>query len=364
LGVRRIKEFNLALLGKWCWRLLVEKESLWYRVLVARYGMRDGQVCAGGRDSSVWWRNVSTLRWEGWFHGNVSRVLGDGRNTLFWTDVWIGEVTLRDRFSRLYDLSLRKGESVASMRDLGWGVEGDAWRWRRRLFVWEEESVEELTLLLQNVSLQVHLEDKWKWKDDSSSVYTVRSAYNSIIAQDSVDYAEAIRSIWHKDVPLKVLLFVWRLFRDRLPTKNNLHRRQVLDIEEQYCAGGCGLIESSTHLFFQCFHFGSVWNHILRWIGVVSAMPIDVTGHFTQFQHLCGANKSRQSILQVIWYATVWEIWKERNNIIFNSIGSLIMQVVDRIKLLTFKWLKVKFPSLPFNYYGWWLSPFTLLGIG
>jgi len=25
LGVRRIKEFNSALLGKWCWRSLVEK---------------------------------------------------------------------------------------------------------------------------------------------------------------------------------------------------------------------------------------------------------------------------------------------------------------------------------------------------
>lgn len=30
--------FNLSLLGKWCWRLLVDKEGLWHRVLKARYG--------------------------------------------------------------------------------------------------------------------------------------------------------------------------------------------------------------------------------------------------------------------------------------------------------------------------------------
>jgi len=48
LGVRRIREFNMALLGKWCWRLLVEKESLWYRVLSAKYGEEGGTLLEGG----------------------------------------------------------------------------------------------------------------------------------------------------------------------------------------------------------------------------------------------------------------------------------------------------------------------------
>jgi len=40
-------EFNLALLGKWCWRLLVGREGFWYRVLVARYGEEYGRLGAG-----------------------------------------------------------------------------------------------------------------------------------------------------------------------------------------------------------------------------------------------------------------------------------------------------------------------------
>ena len=32
LGVRRLGEFNISLLGKWCWRLFVDKDGLWYRV--------------------------------------------------------------------------------------------------------------------------------------------------------------------------------------------------------------------------------------------------------------------------------------------------------------------------------------------
>jgi len=54
LGVRRIREFNVVLLGKWCWRMLVDKEGLWYRVLNARYGEEGGRLKEGGRDSSVW----------------------------------------------------------------------------------------------------------------------------------------------------------------------------------------------------------------------------------------------------------------------------------------------------------------------
>jgi len=33
LGVRRLKEFILALLGKWWWRMLKDTNCIWYRVL-------------------------------------------------------------------------------------------------------------------------------------------------------------------------------------------------------------------------------------------------------------------------------------------------------------------------------------------
>ena len=47
LGVRQLKEFNEALIGKWCLRMLVDRDGLWYRVLAARYGEEDGRLGAG-----------------------------------------------------------------------------------------------------------------------------------------------------------------------------------------------------------------------------------------------------------------------------------------------------------------------------
>ena len=59
-----------------------------------------------------------------------------------------------------------------------------------------------------------------------------------------------------------------------------------------------------------------------------------------------------------------WEIWKERNNRLFNGKERPVYKVVDKIKSLAFMWLKAKNTSLSINYHGWWLSPFTILGIG
>jgi len=49
---------------------------------------------------------------------------------------------------------------------LGWDEGGGAWRWRRQLWAWEEELVEECRTLLLNVSLQVENDDVWTWIPD------------------------------------------------------------------------------------------------------------------------------------------------------------------------------------------------------
>lgn len=45
------------------------------------------------------------------------------------------------------------------MCQLGWGEEGGAWSWRRRLFVWEEEMLGDMLLFLHNFILQVDKDD-------------------------------------------------------------------------------------------------------------------------------------------------------------------------------------------------------------
>ena len=198
---------------------------------------------------------------------------------------------------------------------------------------------------------------------ESSNVFSVRSAYRLLTDHSLVDSPVTVYDLWHKDVPLKVVLFAWRLFRDMLPTKDNLHHRGVLDRDSRSCVAGCDSVESSQHLFLHCNTFGSVWHFIYRWLGISTVVPAQVSAHFNQFSVSGGIAKKRCSISQVIWFATIWEIWKERNNRLFNNKECSVFQVGDKIKSPAVRWLKARFVTLPFNYHGWWLSPFTMLGI-
>ena len=96
-----------------------------------------------------------------------------------------------------------------------------------------------------------------------------------------------------------MVLFAWRLFRDRLPTKDNLFRIGVIDQNSLECVIGCGSLKSSNHLLLHCNYFGSVWHLIYGWLGIFEAAPQSLTDHFIQFSYLGGLSRIRQQFYRL-----------------------------------------------------------------
>nr|GEY17594.1 RNA-directed DNA polymerase, eukaryota [Tanacetum cinerariifolium] len=110
LGVSSFYALNRALLLKWVWRYLSRDGSLWYRVINAIHGSNTQTlpVAFSSNWSSIV-KEVSVLKNKGMdFLSHCKIKIGNGRDTSFWKDLWIGDSLLCDTFPRLYALEIHK----------------------------------------------------------------------------------------------------------------------------------------------------------------------------------------------------------------------------------------------------------------
>jgi len=161
----------------------------------------------------VWWREIVSIR-DGvgsmvgnWFSDNLRFRVGNDASTLFLLDRCTDDAPLCVRFRRLYDLSENKSSTMAQMFDWGWGEGGEAWKWRRRLWTWEDKLVEECMNFLLTVVMQVDSVDVWLWVPDPVAGYLPSGAYRILTDRPVTHVVVPAAQLWRNDVHLKVLVF-------------------------------------------------------------------------------------------------------------------------------------------------------------
>ncbi|CAJ2642584.1 unnamed protein product [Trifolium pratense] len=216
---------------------------------------------------------------------------------------------------------------------------GDEWA----LFLWEEELVVRLRDLLATVNLLME-DDGWKWVPDPEGVFSVKSTYLHLV--DELRSGEVLEDgkamifdhIWDSPAPSKVIAFSWQLLHDRIPTRSNLAVRGILVADVPWeCVGCVGSVESSIHLFLHCPSALKVWYDIFRWLGLVIVIPPSLFLLFEVLRASARNVKIRKGFL-LIWHATIWSLWKARNGSIFANESFAPNDIVEEIKVTSWKW--------------------------
>jgi hypothetical protein len=195
------------------------------------------------------------------------------------------------------------------------------------------------------------------------NLYSVKETYKGLISNLSSSSDSIWSKVWHKSVPLKVSCLVWRLFHNRLLTRDNLLRRCVLDQNSVHCVGGCGCAESITHLFIECPVFSGVWFGICKWLRISTALQKEGHLHLEQFGGLLCNKKVISSCIRVIWFACIWIIWKAKNDKCFQNKGVSIDKMVDDTKVFSWKWWRFKSKSFAYNIDHWYMDPRACMGV-
>jgi hypothetical protein len=215
---------------------------------------------------------------------------------------------------------------------------------------------------LDTVELSLEV-DSWSWLPDPEGGFSVKSSYK-LLSEDlwtegelDDDLGRVLDKIWDSSAPSKVIAFSWQLLYDRIPTKSNLARRGIVGSEMPWeCVGCVGKIETSCHLFLHCPCAMKVWSEIFKWLGVEIVIPPSLVTLFEVFLESARKAKMRSGFV-LIWHASLWSMWRARNNSMFADGSFSPMEIVDNIKVVSWKWSLSRLKLFPCLFYEWSWDP-------
>jgi hypothetical protein len=309
--------------------------------------------------ASSWWNDLLSVGIvEGLDRTSdiFSKKFGNGGNTNFWHDKWVGTQPLKDVFPRLFLISTQKECMVSEVGRWVLGRWEWDFKWRRNLFVWEEERRDMLVNILTPIQLSNSI-DAWKCHYSTGGTFSVSSLYcylsGIIIPPISLepDIIRDLGFVWKSLAPSKVIVFSWQLLRRRLPTMVNLAKCGVVGEGSNPLYVLCPMeLESEGHLFGNCAFASALWDKVFHWFGWGGVVPREPQLLFGKFIARRGNDKCFKGLVAV-WHAVVWAIWITRNDLIFNSKVPVIQEVFDRITMHSWMWLCEKKKGVGCSFY-------------
>ena len=174
---------------------------------------------------------------------------------------------------------------------------------------------------------------------EPSGIFSTNSAYNCIKADQLPSQPiTGFRQLWEIKIPPTALAFSWRLLWDRLPSKENLIRRQIV-LQNDLCPFCQSQVESASHLFFSCHKIMPLWWEFYSWVKEVRALHSNPMENFLQHCSLAASRNSNRR-RKVWWIVATTSIWNLRNDMIFNNQPFVISKLVDNSIFLTWSWLR------------------------
>lgn len=267
LNMGNLQTKNLALLAKWVWRYVSDTQTLWRKLIHEKYkygplfSILDLQTSShGGPWKSICATLLTNPQSKALLKSGIRKRIGNGMNSLFWHDVWLGDLPLKAICPRLFRLSNAKNTTVAS--SCFWdGIKWEwAFDWSRPLRPRDKQEFGRLQQLLEPVCLSMNDKDELIWTPHKKGVFSVKS-FNVELAKNDINGPQRlIQGLWRNLVPYRIEIFSWLALLGKLNTKEKLVRLGILEPPDGLCTLCTNVIESCDHIFIHCPMASNIWN--------------------------------------------------------------------------------------------------------
>lgn len=161
---------------------------------------------------------------------------------------------------------------------------------------------------IQQVQIKEDCNDSWIWKLSSNRLYSVKSAYNSIVADASSSDNHVYKLIWRIKCPSKVTAVAWKYLQNKMATRSNLSERGVSLPNNSTLSPFCAAEEESdSHLFLTCDFAIQTWKLRDFWWNIAMVRGAAPKDHLIEHN---GLQKGKR--VKKLWLldgiTTIWSI--------------------------------------------------------
>ena len=305
LGIINLELLGCALRARWLWAQKTDPSRPWAGLPV--------QIS----------RNTQAL-----FNVAVDAIVGNGEKILFWTDRWLDGHTLDEIAPNLFNTVPKR---LTKRRTVVQALQNNRWvgdiKGARTVQVMYEYL--QIWDIVENIVLQQDTPDQYKWKLSQSGSYNSKSAYAAFF-EGSVRIGPW-RRIWKSWAPSRCKFFIWLVFHNKCWTADRLAKRGLPHPE------ACPLCDQAPetihHLLVGCVFSRQVWVLIFQHLGLIHLAPESPETRFFGWwrKTFLAVPKEMRKGLNSLIILVAWEIWKHRNDCVFEKARPNTQEVLRAI---------------------------------
>lgn len=163
------------------------------------------------------------------------------------------------------------------------------------------------------------------WAVTTNGLYSIKLGYDVFI--QNLEHVQWHRLVWHNAAVPRYSLCAWRCLHKKLVTLEVLKNQGFHLASSAFYAKK--LEESNDHLFTRCNLAVWLLKTVLLKLGKQVSKVNELTSFFTnnfKGKGLCS------TIGKLSYYASIYFLWKYKNNVVFNGIGQSKLKILSNME--------------------------------
>jgi hypothetical protein len=259
LGLRKMKEVNLALITKLGWKLLTNFDSMWVAQLHCKYLLTSSFLSPPSFSSSSWlWKGI--LKSISIISKGACNRIHSLSSLPIWSSTWIPSLSsftpsptpwLSHPYPDFKISDLFSNDPLSSV---------PAWNLPLLNYLFDETTIREVL----KINISTHTTSLFIWTPSANGMFNTKSAHKLISSQrthlsTSPLPAANRKKLWKLNLNDRLKLFLWKIAWDIVPSKSRLNSVFLIPQTDLVCPL-CKVEEDSlSHLFFNCFFARISW---------------------------------------------------------------------------------------------------------